>query len=323
MITQYSQVQLTLSEREKEYAWFHYAAGIVQSGCMDQQMSGYKVTGKGIDGRQIEAELTNEELFQIFSEITMKYGKQLVNREYEQELEKIEQMNEKLESDGKDRPLARRDFQILITRNEQKTRKADVAIIWGNNLRTEGMYIAGRSYGGVRLNMPIYFMPNGERVNLITVGSQLQQAILNVYQQMQLENKDQSKSSYIADNSTELKVQTRPADEGAVIGYADMQIGQELRVQQIRIRYSNGKLSCMYPAQAIRNDEKKQWHNLAKELAGCQIHEIILDTFRREHSRKIEVRAPCIMQADREQFGLGGLEERKEEPKLEIEYLYE
>ena len=82
MITQYSQKQLTLSEKEKEYAWFHYAAKIIQSGCIDQQMSGYKVTGTGIDGNQVEAELTNEELFQLFSEVTMKYGKQFLNREF-------------------------------------------------------------------------------------------------------------------------------------------------------------------------------------------------------------------------------------------------
>ena len=71
MITQYSRVQLTLSEKEKEYAWFSYAAKIIRAGCNDQQMSGYTVTGTGIDGQEIKAELTNEELFQLFSEITM------------------------------------------------------------------------------------------------------------------------------------------------------------------------------------------------------------------------------------------------------------
>ena len=91
MITQYSQKQLTLSEKEKEYAWFHYAAKIIQSGCIDQQMSGYKVTGTGIDGNQVEAELTNEELFQLFSEVTVKYGKQFLNREFGQDLESEEQ----------------------------------------------------------------------------------------------------------------------------------------------------------------------------------------------------------------------------------------
>lgn len=40
MITQYSRVQLTLSEKEKEYAWFSYAAKIIRAGCNDQQMSG-------------------------------------------------------------------------------------------------------------------------------------------------------------------------------------------------------------------------------------------------------------------------------------------
>lgn len=66
MITQYSRVQLTLSEKEKEYAWFSYAAKIIRAGCNDQQMSGYTVTGTGIDGQEIKAELTNEELFQLF-----------------------------------------------------------------------------------------------------------------------------------------------------------------------------------------------------------------------------------------------------------------
>ena len=84
MITQYSRVQLTLSEKEKEYAWFSYAAKIIRAGCNDQQMSGYTVTGTGIDGQEIKAELTNEELFQLFSEITMKYGRKLVTQEVEQ-----------------------------------------------------------------------------------------------------------------------------------------------------------------------------------------------------------------------------------------------
>mgnify|MGYP000788930049 CR=1 FL=1 len=35
MITQYSHQQITLSDREKEYAWFHYAAQIINAGCMD------------------------------------------------------------------------------------------------------------------------------------------------------------------------------------------------------------------------------------------------------------------------------------------------
>ena len=47
MITQYSQKQLTLSEKEKEYAWFHYAAKIIQSGCIDQQMSAIKLRELG------------------------------------------------------------------------------------------------------------------------------------------------------------------------------------------------------------------------------------------------------------------------------------
>lgn len=70
MITQYSHQQITLSDREKEYAWFHYAAQIINAGCMDQSLSGYSITGTGSDGKIVSAELTNEELFQIFSEVT-------------------------------------------------------------------------------------------------------------------------------------------------------------------------------------------------------------------------------------------------------------
>ena len=53
MITQYSRVQLTLSEKEKEYAWFSYAAKIIRAGCNDQQMSGYTVTGTGLMGKKL------------------------------------------------------------------------------------------------------------------------------------------------------------------------------------------------------------------------------------------------------------------------------
>ena len=73
MITQYSHQQITLSDREKEYAWFHYAAQIINAGCMDQSLSGYSITGTGSDGKTVSAELTNEELFQIFSEVKRTY----------------------------------------------------------------------------------------------------------------------------------------------------------------------------------------------------------------------------------------------------------
>lgn len=94
MITQYSHIQLTLSEKEKEYAWFQYAAELCKAGCRDQSLSGYSVNGTGIDGKPVKAELTNEELFQLFAEITMKYGKRML-REHEnsqknqQEIEQI------------------------------------------------------------------------------------------------------------------------------------------------------------------------------------------------------------------------------------------
>lgn len=160
MITQYSRVQLTLSEKEKEYAWFSYAAKIIRAGCNDQQMSGYTVTGTGIDGQEIKAELTNEELFQLFSEITMKYGRKLVTQEMEQH-SLDQESDELLKPDITDRPLERRDYQIQITRHELKTRKADVTITWGNNLKVEGLYVASRVRGGVRLSVPVYFVPGG------------------------------------------------------------------------------------------------------------------------------------------------------------------
>ena len=74
MITQYSHQQVTLTDREKEYAWFNYAAEIIKAGCRDQSMSGYQVTGTGSDGKPVTVELTKEELFQIFAEVTTKLG---------------------------------------------------------------------------------------------------------------------------------------------------------------------------------------------------------------------------------------------------------
>lgn len=89
MITQYSHQQVTLTDREKEYAWFNYAAEIIKAGCRDQSMSGYQVTGTGSDGKPVTVELTKEELFQIFAEVTTKLGKKFL-RERLQEQEDLD-----------------------------------------------------------------------------------------------------------------------------------------------------------------------------------------------------------------------------------------
>ena len=151
MITQYSHQQITLSDREKEYAWFHYAAQIINAGCMDQSLSGYSITGTGSDGKTVSAELTNEELFQIFSEVTTKYGKELIKARMQEESQMEQSM---LQEDVQPDPLERKDFQIQIVRHELKTRKADVSIAWGNNIKVEGISINSRSRGGVRLVQP-------------------------------------------------------------------------------------------------------------------------------------------------------------------------
>lgn len=309
MITQYSRVQLTLSEKEKEYAWFQYAAELCKAGCKDQRMSGYSVTGTGMDGKPVTAELTNEELFQLFAEVTMKYGKRILQVEEEQTVEKGRTQDTECIPDS---PLERRDFQIQITRHELKTRKADVSIVWGNNLKVEGLYIASQIRGGVRLGVPVYFIPDGGRMDLLTVSPQLGQTILKAYQQMENEGKDQYRISYFA-NQSGLQIQTRPADEGAVIGYADMKIGQELCVQQIRIRRSSdGRLSCMYPAQAYGSSEKRKWHNLAAELPDCRLHEEILKVFRQEHSRAAGAYIPSPTHNTRKM--------KRDEPEEEAEW---
>ena len=117
------------------------------------------------------------------------------------------------------------------------------------------------------------------------MGQQLQAAVLRAYQQMEHEGKDQCRVSYLADRAA-FQVQTKSVAEGTVIGYADMQAGQDLKVHQIRIRRgSDGRLSCMYPAQASGSNENKQWHNLAAELSDGRLHEEILKVFRQEHPR--------------------------------------
>ena len=250
MITQYSHIQLTLSEKEKEYAWFQYAAELCKAGCRDQSLSGYSVNGIGIDGKPVKAELTNEELFQLFAEITMKYGKRML-REHENSQKKqqeIEQIVPDEENQNKINPLDRRDFQIMITKNEQKTRKADVQITWGNNLQIEGLRIYGRTNGDVRLVVPSYFAANGSRINLMAVGSKLEQAILSAYQKM--DQQDKLRFAYYGEEIG-IRVQTRSAQEGKVIGYANIVIGQEFQIMQVRIRQNEGKLSCMYPSESI------------------------------------------------------------------------
>ena len=57
-------------------------------------------------------------------------------------------------------------------------------------------------------------------MDLITVGQQLQAAVLRAYQQMEHEGKDQCRVSYLADRAA-FQVQTKSVAEGTVIGYAD------------------------------------------------------------------------------------------------------
>lgn len=285
MITQYSHIQLTLSEEEKEYAWFQYAAELCKAGCRDQYLSGYSVTGTGIDGKPIKVELTNEELFQLFAEITMKYGKRML-REHEDSQQIQQEVEQTMPDEGnqnKINPLARRDFQIMITKNEQKTRKADVKITWGNNLQIEGLRIYGRTDGSVRLTVPSYFAANGSRINLMAVGSKLKQAILSAYRK--LGQQEELRSAYYGEE-TGIRVQTRPAQEGKVIGYANIVIGQEFQIMQVRIRQNEGKLSCMYPSESIGTGENKHWHNLVTELSDYRMHEIILQCYMKDQVRE-------------------------------------
>lgn len=284
MITQYSHQQITLSDREKEYAWFHYAAQIINAGCMDQSLSGYSITGTGSDGKTVSAELTNEELFQIFSEVTTKYGKELIKARMQEESQMEQSM---LQEDVQPDPLERKDFQIQIVRHELKTRKADVSIAWGNNIKVEGISINSRSRGGVRLVQPTLFGTDGQRTQLIHVGDALQNAILDAYNKMP-DEQEMLRTVYIA-KQTGFFVRTIPVQEGKVMGYADIQIGNELRIDKVRIRNNEGKKSVMYPSESIGSGVNRKWHNLASELPDSRLHEKILQVFeeeQRKHQRQ-------------------------------------
>ena len=280
MITQYSHQQITLSDREKEYAWFHYAAQIINAGCMDQSLSGYSITGTGSDGKTVSAELTNEELFQIFSEVTTKYGKELIKARMQEESQMEQSM---LQEDVQPDPLERKDFQIQIVRHELKTRKADVSIAWGNNIKVEGISINSRSRGGIRLVQPTLFGTDGQRSQLIHVGDALQNAILDAYNKMP-DEQEMLRTVYIA-KQTGFFVRTIPAQEGKVIGYADIQIGHELQIDKVRIRNNEGKKSVMYPSESMGSGVNRKWHNLASELPDSRLHEKILQVFEEEQGK--------------------------------------
>ena len=285
MITQYSHQQVTLTDREKEYAWFNYAAEIIKAGCRDQSMSGYQVTGTGSDGKPVTVELTKEELFQIFAEVTTKLGKKFL-RERLQEQEDQIQLSEQSQQDMVPDPLERKDFQIHIIRHELKTRKADVDITWGNNLKVEGLSINSRNRGGVRIVLPTLFGADKQRTELISVGEQLQKAILEAYSKMS-EAQKECTTVYVAEK-TGIAVQTVAAQDGKVIGYANLKIGQELQIQKARIWNSGEKHAVMYPSEAMGSGENRKWHNLAYELPDCRLHERILQQFegdqRMQHS---------------------------------------
>lgn len=93
---------------------------------------------------------------------------------------------------------------------------------------------------------------------------------------------------YIA-KQTGFFVRTIPVQEGKVIGYADIQIGNELRIDKVRIRNNEGKKSVMYPSESMGSGVNRKWHNLASELPDSRLHEKILQVFeeeQRKHQRQ-------------------------------------
>lgn len=192
-----------------------------------------------------------------------------------------------LQEDVQPDPLERKDFQIQIVRHELKTRKADVSIAWGNNIKVEGISINSRSRGGVRLVQPTLFGTDGQRTQLIHVGDALQNAILDAYNKMP-DEQEMLRTVYIA-KQTGFFVRTIPVQEGKVMGYADIQIGNELRIDKVRIRNNEGKKSVMYPSESIGSGVNRKWHNLASELPDSRLHEKILQVFeeeQRKHQRQ-------------------------------------
>lgn len=216
--------------------------------------------------------------------MTTKYGKELIKARMQEESQMEQSM---LQEDVQPDPLERKDFQIQIVRHELKTRKADVSIAWGNNIKVEGISINSRSRGGVRLVQPTLFGTDGQRTQLIHVGDALQNAILDAYNKMP-DEQEMLRTVYIA-KQTGFFVRTIPVQEGKVIGYADIQIGNELRIDKVRIRNNEGKKSVMYPSESMGSGVNRKWHNLASELPDSRLHEKILQVFeeeQRKHQRQ-------------------------------------
>ena len=134
---------------------------------------------------------------------------------------------------------------------------------------------------------PTLFGTDGQRTQLIHVGDALQNAILEAYNKMP-DEQEMLRTVYIA-KQTGFFVRTIPVQEGKVIGYADIQIGNELRIDKVRIRNNEGKKSVMYPSESMGSGVNRKWHNLASELPDSHLHEKILQVFeeeQRKHQRQ-------------------------------------
>lgn len=66
---------------------------------------------------------------------------------------------------------------------------------------------------------------------------------------------------YIA-KQTGFFVRTIPVQEGKVMGYADIQIGNELRIDKVRIRNNEGKNQLCIRQESIRKRSKPQMAQL-------------------------------------------------------------
>lgn len=282
MILQRTHQQILLSEKEEWYAWISQVAEIQKQyqKLLDQSPSGYQARGTGADGTVIEAELTREELFDIFLKRSLLLGKEIVRKYREEPAFSMDERSLLEGTAGKREKskIEREGVLIRTTACRGRTKTADVSLELAG-VRLEGLRIHERQPGKAVLVMPAYYQRDSTRTELFAVHPAVEGAVLDEYRAMQ-ESGETGREGFFALPDTGIVIrpwkETRQGTEEGIRGY-EAAIGEAIEIRGIRVRPdASGGRRIVWPAEAIWKNGQKVWHSLVIPRPDCRIPEMVM-----------------------------------------------
>lgn len=276
MILQQTHRQITLSEEEEWIAWIKQIE-ILQNeykDAKDQGMSGHKIHGLLADGTECVAELTKEELFELFLKRSLLVGRKAAMD--------VIHKGETGVTQKEDAGL----LEIEACAAKGRTKKADITLCLPGFMRIEGIRVhEGKT--GKRIVMPCCYQKDGKRINLIEVkDAALQEAILSAYVPKE---KAQGVCAQYRLQGAGVTIRLRDAaDEAKRLGMqarieklASVEVGGAFEISHVRlIRGRDGALHVAWPAETVLSNGSKKWHNLVLEHPRRTLSDAILEMYR-------------------------------------------